>query len=111
MILRLNPLKSRLPSDVTFVRYVLRHRPMCWTFSIRYNIHVFKYSCVLFMFVLFVIYCAKYFRHYLSKTIMGRFYVVLKRKWYPLYMRRPYYITCGPVFVVTKIPVSVNLPT
>jgi len=40
------PLKRRLPSDVTFVN-VLRH--MCWTFSVRYNmylsIHVF-YLCL-----------------------------------------------------------------
>jgi len=66
--------------------------------------HVFKYSCVLFMFVLLFIYHAKYLRQNLSKT---NGYIVLKRKCYPSYMRK----TCGPVFVVTKIPVSVNLPT
>ena len=55
-------LKRRLPSDVTFVA-VLRH--MCRTFSVRYN------------YILL--------RHYLSKT---NGYVVLKRKCYPLYMRK-----------------------
>jgi len=43
---RVEPLKRRLPSDVTFVT-VLRH--MCWTFSVRYNmylsIHVLFYVC------------------------------------------------------------------
>ena len=29
--------KRRLPSDMTFVT-VLRH--MCWTFSVRYNMHL-----------------------------------------------------------------------
>ena len=43
-------------------------------------------------------------RQKLSKT---NWYIVLKRKCYPSYMRK----TCGSVFVVTKIPVSVNLPT
>jgi len=56
------------------------------------------------MFVLFLIYHAKYLRHYLSKN---NGYVDLKRKCYPLYVRK----TCGPVFVVIKIPVSGNLPT
>ena len=32
------PLKRRLPSDVTFV-IVLRH--MCWTFSVRYNMYFY----------------------------------------------------------------------
>jgi len=46
IMLRLNPYKRRLPSDVTFVN-VLRH--MCWIISVRYNmylsIHVF-YLCL-----------------------------------------------------------------
>ena len=37
MILWLNPEKRRLPSDMTFVT-VLQH--MCWTFSVRYNMHL-----------------------------------------------------------------------
>ena len=45
-VLRLNPYKRRLPSDMTFVD-VLRY--MCWKFSVRYNIylsiHVFIYVC------------------------------------------------------------------
>jgi len=48
------PLKRRLPSDVTFIT-VLRH--MCWTFSVRYNmylsiffvLHVFMFVCYLFI--------------------------------------------------------------
>jgi len=39
----------------------------------------------LFMFVLLFIYHGKYLRQYLSKT---NGYVVLKRKCYPLYMRK-----------------------
>jgi len=40
---RVEPLKRRLPSDVTFVT-VLRH--MCWAFSVQ---HVFKYSCAFYV--------------------------------------------------------------
>jgi len=36
-VLRLNPYKRRLPSDVTFVD-VLRY--MCWKFSVRYNMYL-----------------------------------------------------------------------
>jgi len=54
-VLRLNPYKRRLPSDVTFVD-VLRY--MCWKFSVRF-VHVLKYPCVLLMFVLLLIYHAK----------------------------------------------------
>jgi len=36
-VLRLNPYKRLLPSDVAFVD-VLRY--MCWKFSIRYNMHL-----------------------------------------------------------------------
>jgi len=47
------PLKRRLPSDVTFVT-VLRH--MCWTFSVRYNtylsIHVFYLCLFCFLFIM-----------------------------------------------------------
>jgi len=35
-VLRLNPYKRRLPSDVTFVD-VLRN--MCWKFSVHYNMY------------------------------------------------------------------------
>ena len=45
-VLRLNPYKRRLPSDVTFVD-VLRY--MCWKFSVHYNMYVFKYPCVCFV--------------------------------------------------------------
>jgi len=51
---RIEPLKRRLPSDVTFVT-VLRH--MCWTFSVRYNMYLSIH--VLYMFVLLLIYHAK----------------------------------------------------
>jgi len=54
MILWLNPLKRRLPSDITFVT-VLRH--MCWTFSVRYNMYLSIH--VFFMFVLLFIYHAR----------------------------------------------------
>jgi len=57
-----------------------------------------------FIYVCFVIFFIMLIEKYLSKT---NGYVVLKRKCYLLYMRK----TCGPVFVVTKIPVSVILPT
>jgi len=47
------PLKRRLPSDVTFVT-VLRH--MCWTFSVRYNIylsiHVFYLCLFCYLFII-----------------------------------------------------------
>jgi len=96
------PLKRRLPSDVTFV--YCSYRFTAYVLDIYCTLqYVFKYSCVLFMFVL-LYYHAKKLRQYLSKT---NGYVVLKRKCYPLFMRK----TCGPVYVVTKIPVSVNLPT
>jgi len=36
-VLRLNPYKRRLPSDVTFVDDL---RYMCWTFSVRYNMYL-----------------------------------------------------------------------
>jgi len=53
-VLRLNPYKRRLPSDVTFVD-VLRY--MCWKISLRYNmylnIHVF-YLC-LFCYLFFML--------------------------------------------------------
>jgi len=49
-VLRLNPYKRRLPSDVIFVDVLLY---MCWLQ------HLFKYPCVLFMFVLLLIYHAK----------------------------------------------------
>jgi len=58
---------------------------MCWTFSVRYNMYLGRSILVFFIFVLFLIYHAKYLRHYLSKT---NGYVVLKRKCYPLYMRK-----------------------
>jgi len=53
-VLRLNPSKRRLPSDVTFVN-VLRYVPEIFC-TLQ---HVFKYPCVLFMFVLLLIYHAK----------------------------------------------------
>jgi len=82
-------LKRRLPSKVTFVT-VLRH--MCWTFSVR-----------LWLFCYLFIMLGNWENTF--RKLNG--YVVLKRKCYPLYMRK----TCWPVFVVTKIPVSFNLPT
>jgi len=53
MILRLNPLKRRLPSDVTFVTVLLH---MCWTFSVRYNMYL---SIYVFYLCLLCIYHAK----------------------------------------------------
>jgi len=50
-VLRLNPYKRRLPSDVTFVDV--------WQENFSTLQHVFKYPCVLFMFVLLLIYHAK----------------------------------------------------
>jgi len=46
------PLKRRLPSDVTFIT-VLRH--MCWTFSVRYNMYLSIYLFYMYL-CLFVIY-------------------------------------------------------
>ena len=56
MILWLNPEKRRLPSDVTFVTVLQR---MCWTFSVRYNMHL---SIHVFMFVVLFIYHATHKR-------------------------------------------------
>ena len=61
-----------------------------------------KYPCVLFMFVLLLIFHSKLLRKYLSK-ING--YVILKRNCYLLYMCK----TCEYVSLVPQI--SVNLPT
>jgi len=46
------PLKRRLPSDVTFIT-VLRH--MCWTFSVRYNMYLSIYLFYMYL-CSFVIY-------------------------------------------------------
>jgi len=54
-VLRLNPYKRSLPSDVTFVD-VLRYNVLKMFCTLQ---HVFKYPCVLFMFVLLLIYHAK----------------------------------------------------
>ena len=85
-------------------------RVICYRFaayvldiSVRYNMYLIFH--VFYFFVLFLIYRAKYLRHYLSKT---NGYAVLKSNCNPLYMR---IITCGYSFIVTKTPVSVNLPT
>jgi len=52
-VLRLNPYKRRLPSDVTFVD-VLRY--MCWKFSLCYNmflsIHVFYLCLFCYLFIM-----------------------------------------------------------
>ena len=52
-VLRLNPYKRRLPSDVTFFD-VLRY--MCWTFSVHYNmylsIHVFYLCLFCYLFIM-----------------------------------------------------------
>jgi len=52
-VLRLNPYKRRLPSDMTFVD-VLRY--MCWKFSVRYNmylsIHVFYLCLFCYLFIM-----------------------------------------------------------
>ena len=52
-VLRLNPYKRRLHSDLTFVD-VLRY--MCWKFSVRYNmylrIHVFCLCLFCYLFIM-----------------------------------------------------------
>jgi len=54
-VLRLNPYKHRLHSDVTFVD-VLRYMYMCWKFSVRYNmylsIHVFYLCLFCYLFIM-----------------------------------------------------------
>jgi len=76
---------------------------MCWTFSVRYNLYLSIRVLYLCLFCYLFIMLSNWDNTF-RKT---NGYVVLKRKSYPLYMRE----TCGPVFVVNKIPVSVNLPT
>jgi len=53
MILRLNPYKRRLPSDVTFDNVL---RDMFWIFSVRYNmyisIHVFYLCLFCYLFIM-----------------------------------------------------------
>ena len=98
-VLRLNPYKRRLRSDVTFVD-VLRYTCMCWNFSVRYNMYLSTHVFFI-IFVLLLIYYVKELRKYLSKT---NGYVILKCNCYLLYMCK----TCGSVSVVPKI--SVNFP-
>jgi len=96
------PLKTSLPSDVTLI--LLPFYGICSGHFLYVTTCIDVFMCCIY--VCFVTYlpCLVIETIPFKKT---NGYAVLKPKCYPLYMRK----TCGPVFVVTKKPVSVNLPT